>query len=701
MKKLYGSFAAKLVAVILLCALVLVCIGSAVAALASWDWGAYQNSIETVKKNSVADLSAILEIGHRYRQTGTVSTDKDPNLRVTILDAQGEILWSDYEEEQTLWQDVVSIYPDYSLEYIEGGSAEYEDVYEDESMVEYELADGSVVAVPATSAPTVRPEVTPTPAPTPYPTPSVTGTPEPGTEPDNSPVWVLRDHRTGRVYHFYSQEELDGWIRENTLTVRAYVLRDMVPEGELWQQTRLAQRLYLWRYDFLWIAGLSFLAGVLIFIFLLCAAGHRRETDEIRPSFVEKIPFDLFTFLVVVAIGIFLTPVLADFDWPEILIAMIPCGLLIGLTFLLWCMSFAVRVKLHTLWSGCLIVRLTRWCWALLRRLVKSLPLIWKWVLGIGAAAFVDLIFRMNAVWSENRAAFFWFLFWLLAGAATLYAVLAFKRLRRGARAIAGGDYAAQIDDKLLVGEFKAHAEDLEHIRDGIDLAVEDRMKSERFRTELITNVSHDIKTPLTSIVSFVDLLEKEEPQTEKQREYIEVLSRQAAKLKKLIGDLIEASKASSGDLPVSLEKLDLGVLLDQTAGEYGEKLQDASLELVVQKPEEPVEIMADGRHMWRIFDNLMQNIVKYALPGTRVYLTLQKEQGSAVLTFRNISREPLQVRGEELAERFVRGDSSRSTEGSGLGLSIAMSLAKLQKGRMDIGVDGDLFKVSLRFDIA
>ena len=126
----------------------------------------------------------------------------------------------------------------------------------------------------------------------------MTGTPEPGTEPDNSPVWILVDHANGRVYHFYSQEELDGWIRENTLTVRAYVLRDMVPEGELWQRTQQAQRLYNWRYDFLWLAGLSFLAGVLIFIFLLCAAGHRRGTDEIRPSFVEKIPFDLFTFLV-------------------------------------------------------------------------------------------------------------------------------------------------------------------------------------------------------------------------------------------------------------------------------------------------------------------------------------------------------------------------------------------------------------------
>jgi len=224
-------------------------------------------------------------------------------------------------------------------------------------------------------------------------------------------------------------------------------------------------------------------------------------------------------------------------------------------------------------------------------------------------------------------------------------------------------------------------------------------VKSERFRTELITNVSHDIKTPLTSIVNYVDLLAKEEPESETQREYLEVLQRQSGKLKKLIEDLIEASKASTGSLPVSLERVDLGVLLDQTAGEYSERLENAQLELVAQKPEQPVNVMADGRHLWRVFDNLMNNVVKYAQPGTRVYLNLSSENGKATVIFRNISREALNLNAKELSERFVRGDSSRSTEGSGLGLSIAMSLMKLQKGSMDITVDGDLFKVTLGFD--
>ena len=182
-------------------------------------------------------------------------------------------------------------------------------------------------------------------------------------------------------------------------------------------------------------------------------------------------------------------------------------------------------------------------------------------------------------------------------------------------------------------------------------------------------------------------------------REYLEVLDRQSAKLKKLIDDLLEASKASSGSLSVNLTECELGILLDQMAGEYSEKLSAAGLELILTKPEESVKIMADGRHMWRIFDNLLNNICKYAQRGTRVYLDLTADALKAAVTFRNISATRLNISGDELTERFVRGDSSRNTEGSGLGLSIAQSLAQLQKGALDITVDGDLFKVVLRFD--
>ena len=273
------------------------------------------------------------------------------------------------------------------------------------------------------------------------------------------------------------------------------------------------------------------------------------------------------------------------------------------------------------------------------------------------------------------------------------------KRLQEGGKHIAEGDMDYQIDTEHMLPALKEHAADLNRINEGVSKAVNEKMKSERFKTELITNVSHDIKTPLTSIINYVDLLEKEEIPNENAKEYLEVLERQSARLKKLIEDLIEASKASSGSLSVNLEKLEAGVFLVQTVGEFKEKTEKNKLDLQIKKPEEPIYIMADGRHFWRVIDNLMNNICKYAQPETRVYINLEQTGEKVQITFRNTSRYPLNISSEELMERFVRGDSSRNTEGNGLGLSIAGSLMELMHGKMYLVVDGDLFKVVLEFD--
>ena len=227
---------------------------------------------------------------------------------------------------------------------------------------------------------------------------------------------------------------------------------------------------------------------------------------------------------------------------------------------------------------------------------------------------------------------------------------------------------------------------------------MEEQIRSERLKTELITNVSHDIKTPLTSIVNYVDLLSREDIPEGPAREYLEVLRRQSARLRKLTEDLIEASKAATGNIEVHAEPMDVNVLLSQAAGEYEEKLRGLELEPVLTFGSETTEILADGRLLWRVFDNLMSNICKYALPGTRVYLSTAVAKGAVEITFRNISRYPLNITSSELMERFVRGDASRSTEGSGLGLSIAQSLTTLQGGDFDLTIDGDLFKAVLRF---
>lgn len=275
------------------------------------------------------------------------------------------------------------------------------------------------------------------------------------------------------------------------------------------------------------------------------------------------------------------------------------------------------------------------------------------------------------------------------------------ERLRTSGRELAKGNLGYQIPLEGIKGETLRFGRDLNAISQVVADAVEDRMKSEHLKTELITNVSHDIKTPLTSIINYADLISREPSDNEKITEYAQVLHRQSTRLKKLIEDLMEVSKATTGNLEVHLERCQAGVLLSQAMGEFEQRLQEREIDLIIRQGQEPVWIMADTRMLWRILDNLMTNICKYAQSGTRVYLNLETHEGQAVLVFKNISSHPLEMDAQELMERFVRGDKSRHTEGSGLGLAIARSLTELQGGSMQLTTDGDLFKVTLAFPMS
>ena len=271
-----------------------------------------------------------------------------------------------------------------------------------------------------------------------------------------------------------------------------------------------------------------------------------------------------------------------------------------------------------------------------------------------------------------------------------------FRRLRKGSQALASGNLHHQIETQHMPRDLKLYAEDLNNISVGMADAVDEQMKSERFKAELITNVSHDLKTPLTSIINYVNLLKATEQTDATAREYIEVLDRKSQRLKKLTEDLVEASKASTGALTVNREKIGLVQLLDQAMGEYEERLEKKQLTVVRTLPEGECYVYADGRHLWRVLDNLLSNCAKYALEGTRVYIEIARGKGSVSLSVKNISREHLNVPPERLMERFVRGEESRTTEGSGLGLSIAKSLTELQGGNFELVVDGDLFKATV-----
>lgn len=459
------------------------------------------------------------------------------------------------------------------------------------------------------------------------------------------------------------------------------------------------------KYSVYVILALSLTVFVASFVYLVSAAGHKKDQKQVQGSFLCKVPADLFTVICLVAesslaVGISLLGNAGSPDnyvfYAAAMFFLLLCGGWLALGYLL---DFAVRIKLGKWWRNTLIYKVLRSIYRGWNKVGENKSILWKGLAIFLGVNFLEvLIFvvfgvdysKIMIVWFAEKAVI------LFAGGEIL---IQMKRLQEGGKHIAEGDMDYQIDTEHMLPALKEHAADLNRINEGVSKAVNEKMKSERFKTELITNVSHDIKTPLTSIINYVDLLEKEEIPNENAKEYLEVLERQSARLKKLIEDLIEASKASSGSLSVNLEKLEAGVFLVQTVGEFKEKTEKNKLDLQIKKPEEPIYIMADGRHFWRVIDNLMNNICKYAQPETRVYINLEQTGEKVQITFRNTSRYPLNISSEELMERFVRGDSSRNTEGNGLGLSIAGSLMELMHGKMQLFVDGDLFKVVLEFD--
>ena len=357
--------------------------------------------------------------------------------------------------------------------------------------------------------------------------------------------------------------------------------------------------------------------------------------------------------------------------------------------------TLVVRLKARALARTTLLCRVVSFLWRRGSEFFRDLPLTWKTVL-------IFLCYLL-ALWGTDHLWPFRIFYPLPGLVLNLVMLMAlcwwsagFWRVRKGTEIIAAGNLNHQIETAKLPGDLKRQAEALNNISGGLTQAVNEQMKSERFKAELITNVSHDLKTPLTSIINYVNLLKATEQTDATAREYIEVLDRKSQRLKRLTEDLVEASKASTGALTVNREKIGLVQLLDQAMGEYEERLEKKQLTVVRTLPEGECYVYADGRHLWRVLDNLLSNCAKYALEGTRVYIEIARGKGSVSLSVKNISREPLNVPPERLMERFVRGEESRTTEGSGLGLSIAKSLTELQGGNFELVVDGDLFKATV-----
>ena len=461
-------------------------------------------------------------------------------------------------------------------------------------------------------------------------------------------------------------------------------------------------------------------------VFLFMGAGHRKGKESARLNLLDKIPLDLYAAgcfalaFVWLLLFVELTESMAYFFAfsPEgITFLAFACIVVYtaGLVALAPFLSFATRVKAGggiwwrntaICWALKLCWRAVRWCWGLVKRfcgwlwyMTTKISIVWRTALIVLIVLVANFCIAISIRYSDF-ALFCWLLLMAAVFLLACFGAWQMKSLKAAGEKLAAGEFEYKIDTKHMYWEFKHHAENLNSIGDGMAAAVEQRMKSERLKTELITNVSHDIKTPLTSIINYVDLLER--PHTpEEGAEYLEVLERQSKRLKKLTEDLVEASKASTGNMSVTLAPTSTLEIINQSLAEYGQRMEAGKLSVLINVPEPAPAVRADGRLLWRVMDNLFNNVVKYAMPETRVYVDVRTSEGNAVISVKNISRAALNVSAGELMERFVRGDASRSTEGSGLGLSIAKSLTELQHGQFSISTDGDLFKAEITLPLA
>ena len=448
----------------------------------------------------------------------------------------------------------------------------------------------------------------------------------------------------------------------------------------------------------IFLTALFALLALFCFCFSMASAGHWQGHEGIHLTWLDKIPADVW--LLVLLCTFFIGWEAFYYEWGRVFF----CAALVPLVLLFLC-AFAAQCKAGTVLRGALIGRIARFLWRIVRAVFRALlhtlvrlPLVWKTALVGLVIVGAEFLLYINDFYRVRYGVFL--VMKLIELLAVLYIAVSLRTLQKGGEKLARGDFSSPIDTRYLIGDFKRYGQELNDVQGGLEQAVQEQMKAEHLKTELITNVSHDIKTPLTSIVNYVDLLKKEDMPSSAAREYIAVLDRQSHRLKKLTEDLVEASKASSGALNVELQPTDVNVLLSQIEGEYQERLAACHLTLVTQPPAPGTMIQADSRLLSRVMDNLVSNVCKYAMENTRVYVTAAVRDGRAVISFKNVSRDELNISPDELMERFVRGDASRHSEGSGLGLSIARSLVQLQGGTFALSIDADLFRADIVFPL-
>lgn len=511
-------------------------------------------------------------------------------------------------------------------------------------------------------------------------------------------AYLIFDETKSKIY---PSEILDNpyyyWInlRINNLTIDTYETQTedtgnyrlylgftdefLNTNSKIWNEAKMSVTNSLYK-----IAAL--LVGLIAsFIYLIVIIGRKAFNDkEVHLNTFDKLYTDINLSLCIGLIALWIAIMTEVVFYKDFLALVLPLTAIIGSIGLIFILSLIKHIKNRSLIRHSLIFTIFHKFIKFIRDVYDSGSVAVKIVLiVVGYPLLVALTFFMFPVTIGVAA-------WL-----ALKKVKEFNAIKEGVEKIKNGhiNHSIEVNGK---GEFARLASNINSITDGLNKAVENELKSQRLKTELITNVSHDIRTPLTSIITYVDLL-KNEQDNSKAKKYIEILDQKAQRLKVLTDDLFEASKASSGDIPVNYEKIDIISLITQGLGELNHKVEESQLQFRLNHPNEKVYIKADGKLLWRAIENLLSNIFKYALKGSRVYIDIDTTEDYAIITMKNISAYELNISADELMERFKRGDESRSSQGSGLGLSIAKSLVNIQRGIFDIEIDGDLFKVIIK----
>ena len=474
---------------------------------------------------------------------------------------------------------------------------------------------------------------------------------------------------------------------------------DITLNRALYNQTK---SLYKYSYATLII---SIIIGSIELIYLIYSLGYVKNKEEIYLSWLDKIPLEilffgycLLFFVEAALLVMCLSVISVDVNLCVMLIMLV--GYFSVLSALYGAGTLLKRIKAHTFFKNSITYRILKWLiqkYKNVKNIISSNKnlggKIALYFIGIVTVSIlIGLIFKEFGILLD-------IVFWIWCYYKIMKEVDKFKQIHDATEKIYKGDTNIKLDESLYTGVLKELAIYINDIAGGFSNAIKESLKSERLKTELITNVSHDIKTPLTSIINYVDLLKQENIQNEKAKEYIEVLDNKSQRLKKLIEDLVEASKASSGNIKINKEVLNVKELLNQVTGEFEDKFNSRGLNIISKLPEKTVYIKADSRYLYRVLENIYSNVAKYAEENTRVYIDcILEEENTVTIYVKNISKDELNISADELMQRFVRGDKSRNTEGSGLGLSIAKSLTELQDGTFNIYLDGDLFKVAIKF---